>query len=135
MTTTLANLQNTTRATPGLSRVSVVMWQPYDGMAQAIAEALLQLGYDVVPFAWNQPVPDGVDAVFSHGPYGRFLSIPSQLGQLLPDKRPLLVHWNALPPPALANHVGPGARPVVDWPADARASTHGSVTAARTEMV
>src|SRR5689334_3541412 len=77
-----------------LNRVAVVLWQPVDGMAQAIADALLQLGYDVVPFVWNQPLPQGVDAVFSQGPYGRFLSVPNQLEQLPLHKRPLLVHWN-----------------------------------------
>ena len=94
MTNTLAKSYTTMGTAPALRRVGVVMWQPYEGMAQAICEALRQSGHEVAPFAWKQPVPAGVDAVFSHGPYGRFLSVPSQLGQLPPNKRPLLVHWN-----------------------------------------
>ena len=77
-----------------IGHVAVVMWKPYDGMAQAIAQALVELGYRVAPFGWDQPVPAGTAVVFSQGPYGRFLAVPSQLGQLPPDKRPLLVHWN-----------------------------------------
>jgi hypothetical protein len=94
MTATLASSITTSRVAPALKRVAVVMWQPHEGMAQAISEALLQLGYDVTPFEWDQPVPTGVDAVFSHGPYRRFMSVPSQLGQMPPERRPWLVHWN-----------------------------------------
>ena len=70
------------------------MWKPYDGMAEAISEALVQIGYSVVRFEWDQPLPEETDVIFSHGPYGRFLSVPRQLGQLPLEKRPLLVHWN-----------------------------------------
>jgi len=77
-----------------LKRVAMVLWEPSDGMAQAISQALAQLGYSVTPFEWNQPVPTGVNVVFSHGPYGRFMSVPDRLAKLPPGQRPLLVHWN-----------------------------------------
>jgi hypothetical protein len=96
MTVAIAASQSAaaTAAAPVLKRIGVVFWQPNEGMAQAIGEALSQLGYAVVPFNWHQPVPAGVEAIFSHGPYGRFLSVPAQLGQLPPSQRPLLAHWN-----------------------------------------
>jgi hypothetical protein len=75
-------------------RVGVVLWKAHDGMAQAVAEALFELGHSALPFDCDGPVPTGVDVVFSQGPYGRFLQIPRRLSQLPPDQRPMLVHWN-----------------------------------------
>jgi hypothetical protein len=75
-------------------RVAVVLWQYVDGMAQAIAQALSQLGYDALPFIWDQPMPAGAQVILTHGPYGCFLSVPEKLAKLPPAERPLLVHWN-----------------------------------------
>jgi len=91
-------------ATPAPAyRVAVVMWKPYDGMAQAIAAALTQLGHTALPFVWQDHLPDDVDVVLSQGPYGPFLHVPRQLGALPPERRPVMVHWNdeGLPDPRL----------------------------------
>jgi hypothetical protein len=78
---------------PGYN-VAVVFWKTYDGMAEAIAGALGQLGHTPLPFAWDAPIPDSADVVFSQGPYGPFLQVPQQLGSLQNGHRPFMVHWN-----------------------------------------
>jgi hypothetical protein len=94
LTTVLDRLRHQPTTVTPINRVGVVLWQQVDGMAQAISQALVQLGYSVAPFEWNQPLPAGVDVVLSHGPYGRFLSVPERLAKLPPGQRPFLVHWN-----------------------------------------
>jgi hypothetical protein len=92
----MAEAQRAPQAAHPLPRynVAVVSWKPHDDMAEAIAEALGQLGHRALPFAWDGAVPAEADVVFSQGPYGPFLQVPQQLGRLERHRRPFLVHWN-----------------------------------------
>jgi hypothetical protein len=70
-------------------RVAVLQWKAAGGVGEAIADELFSLGHRPVIFYDGSPVPEGVDVVFSFGPYGKFLAVPRQLARL-----PLFVHWN-----------------------------------------
>ena len=63
---TLDASQQWAATTTDVQRVAVVLWQPYEGIAQAISEALVQLGYSVMPFEWSQPLPKGTDVIFCY---------------------------------------------------------------------
>ncbi len=74
--------------------IAIVQWYDRDEIAEAIHFELRQLGHEPFFFKADTSVPDGADIVFTFAPYGRFLPIVQQLGQLAPEKRPLLIHWN-----------------------------------------
>lgn len=65
-----------------------------DGIAEVIADELQTLGYQPVHFEIGSPIPEGAKAVFSFGPYGRFLTVPRQLARIPREKRPIFIHWN-----------------------------------------
>jgi glycosyltransferase involved in cell wall biosynthesis len=65
-----------------------------DGIAEIIADELITLGHHPAHFEIGSPVPENVDAVFSFGPYGRFLTIPRQLARMPRGQRPIFIHWN-----------------------------------------
>jgi hypothetical protein len=75
-------------------RVAVVKWADSDAIAKAIHDELIQLGHQPTIFKFDQPVPEGVDVVFSFAPYGRLMQIPHQLAKIPQEKRPLFLHWN-----------------------------------------
>src|SRR6266498_3016988 len=41
--------------------VAVVFWEPVDGMAEAVANALGELGHRPLPFAWDGQIPAAAD--------------------------------------------------------------------------
>lgn len=65
-----------------------------DGICEVISDELNALGYHTVHFQIGSLIPDNADVVFSFGPYGRFLTIPSQLAKLPPGRKPIFAHWN-----------------------------------------
>ena len=75
-------------------RVAVLQWSAAGELGEAIADELGSLGHEAVIFHDGTPVPEGVDVVFSFGPYGKFLTVPRQLSYLPEVVRPLFVHWN-----------------------------------------
>ena len=95
MTQTHTALPTPTRPAPAAPfRVAVVQWVPDDGMAEAIHAALTTLGHAATLVPWDRPLPLDAQVVFSQGPYGHFLEVPTQLGLRPAHKRPVLVHWN-----------------------------------------
>jgi hypothetical protein len=77
-----------------LNRVGIVQWEEQDGIATAIHDELLALGYDPMCFWCGVDIPDGVDVVFSFGPYGKFLPLARRVATVPAASRPLFVHWN-----------------------------------------
>lgn len=75
-------------------KVAVVQWVESDELARALYQELAALGHDPQYFWCEDPLPPGVDVVFTFAPYGHFLRIASQLEQYKPERRPVLVHWN-----------------------------------------
>ena len=65
-----------------------------DGIAEVISDELNALGYQPVHFQIGSLIPEKAEVVFSYGPYGKFLTIPSQLAKMRPDQKPIFVHWN-----------------------------------------
>lgn len=74
-------------------RVAVVHWAPGDEIAAALGIELKRLGYAVVPFQHDQPVPDA-DIVLTFAPHGRWWPIGRQIGQRPAGQRPTVIHWN-----------------------------------------
>jgi hypothetical protein len=75
-------------------RVAVVQWSENDELANGIAHELGLLGYRQMLIRPNNPIPDDVSTIFSYGPYGKLLSLVSQLETLPAERRPLLLQWN-----------------------------------------
>jgi hypothetical protein len=65
-----------------------------DGIVEVISDELRALGYRPLPFQIGTPMPEETEAVFSYGPYGRFLTVPCQLAEMPAGNRPILLHWN-----------------------------------------
>lgn len=82
---------------PNLDRpttVAIPHGNERDGIAEAISDELNALGYQSIRFQIGSLIPETAEVVFSFGPYGRFLTIPSQLAQMPPNQKPIFVHWN-----------------------------------------
>ena len=65
-----------------------------EGIAEVLSDELKALGYQPILFKIGSPIPEKAEVVFSFGPYGNFLTIPSQLAKMPPDQKPVFVHWN-----------------------------------------
>jgi hypothetical protein len=87
-------------------RIAVVKWAESDGVSDAIRSEFERLGYQADWFLFDQPVPSHVDLVLTFAPWGRFIPIASQIGQMPRRKRPVFVHWNLEAPPD----------PSIPWP-------------------
>ena len=83
--------------------VALVQWAEQDGKSAAIHDELVDLGYRVVLFQFDHPIPPNVDIVFTFAPHGRLLQIPRQLESMPANRRPVFVHWNleGIPNPAI----------------------------------
>lgn len=75
-------------------RIAVVQWTAHDEIAEAIAAALVELGHEPVLFLNSDPIPAGVEIVFSFAPYGSLMALVKQLAGVPVDRRPILIHWN-----------------------------------------
>jgi hypothetical protein len=86
---------------PGI--VAIPYHDEIDGITEVISDELDALGYQPVPYQTGSPVPEGAEAVFSFGPYGKFLTIPGQLAEAPREKKPVFIHWNTegLPDPRI----------------------------------
>ena len=62
-------------------RVAVVNWSAQDGLGAAIEDELVQLGYETKRFLHSDPVPGGVEIVFSFAPYGPFLPLACRVAE------------------------------------------------------
>ena len=75
--------------------IAVTQWSVDDELAEVIGEELNHLGHQTI---YIQPtltrLPENIDVIFSHGPYGNFLAIPALLDRLPFEQRPIFVHWN-----------------------------------------
>ena len=84
-------------------RIGVVQWARSDGIAHGIANTLTRMGHEIVCFAHDAPLPQGVDIVIAHGPLGSLVPLGNQL-QLVPRSRcPAFVLWltEGFPNPSL----------------------------------
>ncbi len=88
--------------------VALIKWAPADGISEAIGLELTGLGYDVRPFAHDQPVPAAATVV-TFAPHGRWWPVALQVGRMPAGQRPALIHWGTegfpdprLPWPVLA---------------------------------
>jgi hypothetical protein len=80
---------------PPSQRIALVKWDDVPGdIEQAIHHELTELGHRTTFFKFDEPVPRGMDVVFSFAPYRELLQIPRQLQALPARERPLFVHWN-----------------------------------------
>ncbi len=82
---------------PNLDRpgtVAIPQGNESDGIAEVISDELRALGYQPVYFQIGSPIPQKTEVVFSYGPYGNFLTIPRQLAKMLPNQKPIFLHWN-----------------------------------------
>ncbi|MBE0411121.1 MAG: glycosyltransferase family 1 protein [Anaerolineales bacterium] len=75
-------------------RIAVLQWYQGDDLANVVTDELSGLGHSPVIFSPKEPVPKGVDLVFTYAPFGKFMPIVNYLASLPPGTRPLLVHWN-----------------------------------------
>jgi hypothetical protein len=80
-------------------RIAVVKWAENDGVSDAIRSEFERLGHQVEDFLFDHPVPSPVALVLTFAPWGRFIPIASQIGQMPRLKRPVFVHWNLEAPP------------------------------------
>lgn len=81
--------------------VGVVEWSDGDGIAAMICDELSNLGHNHRLIHPQTDNFDDIDVVFSFGPYGEFLLIPSKLQEIPIQKRPIFVHWNTEGLPSL----------------------------------
>src|SRR5579862_6905745 len=85
--------------TPG--RVAVVTFlETSDDVTRTLTNCLQRLGYDAAPCR-DDVLPNDVDLLFSHGPYGRLQRITAHLGSRPLGARPRWIHWNTESPPNL----------------------------------
>lgn len=75
-------------------RVAVPHSVDGSGIGEAIRAELEALGHSPVIFPLDGLPPDGSDAVFLFGPFGKFLHIPEQLARRKREQRPLFIYWN-----------------------------------------
>lgn len=75
--------------------VALLKWEDVPGDYECgIRHELEQLGHRVTYFRYDEPVPGGVDVVFSFAAFRRFLQVPRQLSRMPAERRPTFVHWN-----------------------------------------
>jgi len=77
---------------PGRPTVALIKWAAADGISEAIGLELAGLGYDVIPFQHDQPVPAAA-TVLTFAPHGRWWPVALQVGRLPAGDRPALIHW------------------------------------------
>lgn len=75
-------------------QIAVIEWSVDDTISAVIRDELNRLGhYSILVQPDTQDFRE-FDVVFSFGPYGNFLAIPSFLASLPVERRPIFVHWN-----------------------------------------
>ena len=82
-------------------RIAVVEWSRPDGIADALGEALSELGHQPHLFYHADPIPQDVDIVFSFAPFGNYMALAERIAAIEAQDRPLLIHWNTEPIPDL----------------------------------
>jgi hypothetical protein len=84
-------------------RLGVISWEPGDGLAREAAKSFRQLGHVTVDIWFEDILPEGLDAVFSYGPFGSLVPLANQLVAIPQDDRPALIFWltEQLPNPLL----------------------------------
>lgn len=78
---------------PQARRIAVVHWHDGEELADLFGDVIGALGHEVVPIAANQPLPQDLDAVFVHGPFGSLVPLGNQLAQRPAGRRPALLLW------------------------------------------
>jgi hypothetical protein len=74
--------------------IAVIKWSVDDTISDIICDALAALGHQTEQIRPVSQDFSKVDIVFSYGPYGSFLTVPTALAALPYTKRPIFVHWN-----------------------------------------
>lgn len=84
-------------------RVGVIYWQQDEGIAPLISGILEELGCEVIKFLYDARLPEDLDVVFVHGPFGSLVPLANQLSACIPSRRPMFVFWmtEQLPNPDL----------------------------------
>lgn len=84
-------------------RLGVISWEPGDGLAREAAESFRKLGHETVDVLFDDMLPEGLDAIFSYGPFGSLVPLANQLAAMPHDERPALIFWltEQLPNPLL----------------------------------
>lgn len=81
--------------------VAVVQWSKPDGIADALIDALTQLGHQPRPFYHTKPIPPDAEIVFSFAPFGNYMALTERIAAIESSARPVLIHWNTEPIPDL----------------------------------
>lgn len=86
-----------------MERIGVVYWDIGEGMALRHTGIAKDLGYEPVDFFHNQKIPEGLDMILLHGPWGSMAPLGRQLASLPVGHRPKLAWWfiEPLPNPSL----------------------------------
>ena len=73
--------------------VGVLHWDFNSELSRTHVEVIEALGHKVIKFLSTESIPDYVDLVFIHGPFGSLVPVANQLLALPPQKHPMLVLW------------------------------------------
>ena len=86
-----------------MKKIGIVYWGKGEGMAVRHSDIVKKLGYEPVDFFHYQRIPDHLDMILLHGPWGSVTPLGKQLISLSEDRRPRLAWWfiEPLPNPAL----------------------------------
>lgn len=82
-----------------MRRIGIVFWDKGEGMAMQHAAIVKRLGYEPVDFYHNQKIPEGLDMILLHGPWGSMVPIARQLIAMPDEIRPRLAWWFIEPLP------------------------------------
>jgi hypothetical protein len=84
-------------------RVGVLHWRRSDGVSDLFVDVIGRLGCDPVSVLHGEALPNGLDAIFVHGPQGSLVPLANQLAACPPAERPrlALLLTEQLPDPAL----------------------------------
>ncbi len=80
----------------GLSglKIAVLQWEDLDDMANMISYELEALDHCPIIVTRETPIPDGIDLLFTFGPYDKILDIWQHAGQITTGKPVMVAHWN-----------------------------------------
>ena len=86
-----------------IKKIGVVKWAGSDGIAAALGPELVDLGYEVQYFLFDEPIPPYLDLILTFAPYNDLYPLHSRIAQIPHDERPFYVHWNfeSLPSPLI----------------------------------
>lgn len=74
-------------------QIGLAFYKTQDHLAVSISDILSKLGHEVIAFEYSETIPQGLDVIFTYGPFGSLAPLGKQLIALPKDKRPFFILW------------------------------------------